>query len=333
MKFANPEAFLLFIPWALVLYWTYTQGPKYRSRLFVPFSNWVDSRPRMSVPTPFRIFLVLRSIALGLLIIALARPQDVLTKTKRNVDAVDMILSFDLSKSMDAVDFKPDRRTVAIKTLKDFIEKRESDRMGLVLFSGEAYLAVPLTLDHKILIEAIEKSSNRLLQDGTAIGQSLAVATHHLRNSKAKSRIIILVTDGDNNMGTVDPDTAAELAKGYGLKIYTVGIGKKGRVQFPVQRVDPFSGRTVTEYQDLYDAVNEELLQDIAQKTGGKFFRAGSANVLEDIFEKIDELEKSEVQYETLVKYREKAWPWIVSGLLLLILEGLLLNTRWRKVP
>jgi Ca-activated chloride channel family protein len=333
MNFANPEAFFLFIPLIAVFLFSRKTGPKLRSRLFVPFSNWVDSRPRFRVPTPFKIFLYFRFLALACLIVGLARPQEVLTKTKRNVDAVDMILSFDLSKSMDAIDFKPDRRTVAIETLKGFIEKRSNDRMGLVLFSGEAYLAVPLTMDHKIVTEAIEKSSNRLLQDGTAIGQSLAVATHHLRNSKAKSRVIILVTDGDNNMGTVDPDTAAELARGYGLKIYTIGLGKKGKVQFPVQRMDPFTGQTITDYQDLYDAVNEELLQEIAQKTGGQFFRAGNQNVLEEIFEKIDALEKSEVQFDTLVRYREKAWQWILAGFLLLILEGILLNTRWRKVP
>ncbi len=332
MRFTNPEAFLLFIPYLLATLYTWRVGVRRRSRLDYPTGTWIDARPKLGLMSPFRLHFLLRSFALAFLIVGLARPQKVLTKENRIVEAVDMVICFDLSKSMEAVDFRPNRRKVAIETIESFIDKRVDDRIGLVLFSGEAYLAVPITHDHKVVKEAIEASSNKYLQDGTAIGQSVAVAVHHLRNSKAKSRVIVLVTDGDNNMGSVEPITAAELAKGYDLKIYAVGIGKKGRVAFPVKAMGPF-GREVETYQYLTDAVNDELLADMANRTGGKSFRAAEDGVLDRIFSEIDRLEKTKVETNTLVRYTELAWPWIWAAVLLLALEGLALNTRWRKVP
>jgi Ca-activated chloride channel family protein len=171
------------------------------------------------------------------------------------------------------------------------------------------------------------------LQDGTAIGQSLAVGVNHLRNSTARSRVLILVTDGDNNMGSVDPPTAAELAKGFGVKIYTIGMGKKGRVKFPVTTMNPFTQREETVYQWLDDAVNDELLEQIAKHTGGRFFRATDSALLEEIFSTIDTLEKTKIDTQTYVRFSELAWPFLVTGLLILLAEALALNTRWRKLP
>jgi len=315
-----------------VAWFQWTRGVRKRSRLDYPTASWIDGRPRFTLPSPFKVHFWLRLAGLSLMIVGLARPQEIFKKQQRIVDGVDIIISFDLSKSMEAVDFRPNRRTVALKTLNDFIAKRPDDRIGLVLFSGEAYLAVPLTTDHDILVDALARSSNKNLQDGTAIGQSLAVAVSHLRRSTAKSRVIILVTDGDNNMGSVDPVTAAELARGYGLKIYTIAIGKKGRVAFPVTVTDPF-GRERTEYAYLTDAINDELLADIARRTGGKSFRAAEDGVLDQIFETINTLEKSKVETNTLVRYGELAWPWIFAAAVLLLSEGLALHTRWRKLP
>jgi Ca-activated chloride channel family protein len=332
MKFANPEAFLLFIPLLAISWYAWTHGIRKRSRVFFPTGSWIDQRPRFTLPSPFRLHFTLRLIALSLMITGLARPQKVSSKTKRTVEAVDIIISFDLSKSMDALDFNPNRRTVAVNTVNRFIGRRPDDRIGLVLFSGEAYLAVPLTVDHKIVQQGVIASSNRGLQDGTAIGQSLAVGVHHLKNSKAKSRIIILVTDGDNNMGSVDPITAAEMAKGYGLKIYTIGIGKKGRVPFPIKTTDAF-GREIEVYQYLTDAVNDELLADIAKRTGGQFFRADKDGILDEIFATIDKLEKTKVETNTLTRFTELAWPFLIVALILTFLEGFALNTRWRKIP
>jgi Ca-activated chloride channel family protein len=333
MNFTHPEALLLLaLVWGVAIYqWRW--GVRKRSRLDYPTGTWIDARPRFTLPSPFRLHLTLRTLALSLLVIALARPQEVFKKEQRTVEAIDMIISFDLSKSMEAVDFRPNRRGVAINTLMNFIDKRPDDRIGLVLFSGEAYLAVPLTVDHAILKEAVVNSSNRNLQDGTAIGQSLAVAVSHLKNSIAKSRVIVLVTDGDNNMGSVDPITAAELAKGFGIKIYAIGMGKKGRVAFPVTQIDPLTGRESQSWAYLTDAANDELLAEIAKRTGGQSFSAQDEGVLQQVFDTVDKLEKTKVETNTLVRYGELAWPWLVVGTLLILLEGLALNTRWRKLP
>jgi Ca-activated chloride channel homolog len=332
VSFQNSLFFLLFIflGGAIVVYLRKTL--RKRSRLFYPTDSWIQGRPRFQFPSPARIHLIFRVVALSFLIVALARPQDVFTKEKKLSEAVDIMISFDLSKSMDAVDFKPNRRTVAIKVISDFIRSRSEDRIGLVFFSGEAYLGVPLTTDHEVLIQRIEESSNRHIKDGTAIGESVAVAVNYLKNSKARSRVILLVTDGDNNMGSVDPETAAELAQGYGLRIYTVAIGKKGIVDFPVTIYDPIRGQQ-TVWQQLTDAINEPLLESMATRTGGRFFRAQDKDVLARIFDTIDQLEKTKVETQTLVRYSEKAWPWIFAGFFLLLIEGLALNTRWRKLP
>jgi Ca-activated chloride channel family protein len=332
MNFAHPEAFLLFIPLILVFIFTQRIGVRLRSRIFYPTDSWMKQRPRFSKPTPFKVHLILRTLALSFIIVALARPQEHAEKVKRTVDAIDMVICFDLSKSMDALDFKPNRRTVAINTISSFIDRRADDRIGLVLFSGEAYMAVPMTLDHDILKDAIRRSSNNQLQDGTAIGQSLAVAVSHLRTSSARSRIVVLVTDGDNNMGSVDPMTAATLAAGYGIKIYAIGIGKKGRVAFPVVRKDAL-GREFEELQYLTDAANDELLQNIAKTANGQFFSATEQKMLGEIFGTIDRLEKTKIETQSFTLVHEKAWPWILMALLLMTLEFVALHTRWRKIP
>lgn len=331
MSFANPEYFLLLIPVLFLAFWVRRFGVRKRSRLFIPFASWIDQRPRFSIPSPFKVHYWLRIPCLLLIVIGLARPQEVFEREKRTIEAVDIVLSFDLSKSMDAVDFRPNRRTVAIRVLQQFIDQRQDDRIGLVLFSGEAFLAVPTTTDHDVVKESLIKSNNKFLQDGTAIGESIAVAVRQLKDSTAKSRVIILVTDGDNNMGSVDPETAADLAQGFGIRVYTIAVGRKGKVDFPVEVQTPLGKQTI--WQSLTDAINEPLLKSIAEKTNGRFFRAVDKNVLESIFQTIDELEKTKVEVDTFVRTSEKAWPWILAAVLLLCLELLALNSKWRKLP
>lgn len=331
MMWANPEAFWLFLPLILCVLYYWTQSVKFRSRLNFPF-DWSLDNSKRQILTPFRMQGILQFLAMSFLIVALARPQKRLEKEKRIVEAVDLMLVFDLSKSMEALDFSPNRRKVAIDTLIQFINKRMDDRIGLVLFSGEAYLSTPLTLDHKLILTNLRNSSNTGLEDGTAIGQSLAVAASHLKNSKAKSRVILLVTDGDNNMGSVDPISAAQIAAGYQLKIYTIGIGKKGRVPYPIMVDDGFGNkRQMLNY--LTDAANDELLQRISDLTGGKFFSATDQDVLPKIFQEIDQLEKSKVEILKQVKITELADMWLWLGLLLLCLQTLGLQTLWRKFP
>ncbi len=331
MTWANPEAFWFFLPLLFAFYFYWRKSIRYRSRLSFPF-DWAVGNSKRQVLTPFRLQGILQFVGMGCLIIALARPQERREKEKRIVEAVDMLLVFDLSKSMEALDFSPNRRRVAIDTLIQFIKRRSDDRVGLVLFSGEAYLSTPLTLDHKLLLSNLVNSSNSGLEDGTAIGQSLAVAVNHLRHSSAKSRVILLVTDGDNNMGSVDPISAAQIAAGYGLKIYTIGLGKKGRVPYPVIVDDGFGQkRQVLNY--LTDAANDELLQRISDLTGGRFFSATDQNILPKIFQEIDRLEKSKVEILKQVKITELADMWMWLGLFLLCLQAFGLQTLWRKFP
>ena len=328
---ANPEAFWLFIPLVLGVFFYYKIAVKHRSRLPFPF-DWSATKGKNPVITPFKMGILLRTIALSCMVIALARPQKREEKEKRIVEAVDLLLVFDLSKSMEALDFSPNRRHVAIEALSKFINRRIDDRIGLVLFSGEAYLSVPLTMDHNMLIKSLEQSSNAGLEDGTAIGQALAVGVNHLRHSTAKSRVILLVTDGDNNMGSVDPISAANLAAGFGLRIYTIGLGKKGRVPYPVYVTDAY-GQKRQMLQYLTDAVNDELLQKIADTTGGRFFSATDQNLLTKIYDDIDKLEKSKVEILKQIKVSELADLWIWLCVSFLLIEGLLLQSIRRKFP
>ena len=331
-EFLNPEALLLFIPLIFGLMILKKFGIKKRARLITPSDHWFDKRPNKRQITPFKIHFILRTLALILLILATARPQQLSINEKRNIDIVDIMIAFDLSKSMDAIDFTPDRRTVALKTIDNFIDQRKSDRIGLTLFSGDAFLSVPLTTDHKFLKRNLNQSNSNHIQDGTAIGQALAVSVNHLKESKSKSRIIILLTDGDNNRGTISPRTAAALAQGYGLKVYTIGIGKKGRVAFPIIQRDAFGNkRKIMNY--LTNALDEKLLQEIATKTGGQFFRAQDPNVLKKVFETIDKLEKTRIEVKKFTKRAELVWPLLFLAFALLILEAIALNTKWRKFP
>jgi Ca-activated chloride channel family protein len=325
------EAFLLFIPLILILFFFFKVSVRFRSRLIFPY-DWSLKNSIQKNLTPFRLQGVLRFLALSALIFALARPQKRKEKEKRIVESIDMIVAFDLSKSMDALDFSPNRRSVAIDRLIEFINQREDDRIGLVLFSGEAYLSAPLTLDHKLLLANLKASSNSGLEDGTAIGQALAVGVNHLKASKAKSKIIILVTDGDNNMGAVDPVTASQIAAGFGIKIYSIGIGKKGRVPFPVTVEDGFGNKKQV-LQYLTDAANDELLEKISNYTGGKSYSAVDENLMGKILSEINQLEKSKVEILKQVKIVEFADLFLWLGLFLLIAEGFALQSFWRKYP
>ncbi|MEI7440670.1 MAG: VWA domain-containing protein [bacterium] len=325
------EAFLLFIPLILGFLFFFRISARFRSRLIFPF-DWSSGISLKKVLTPFRLQGGLRFLALTFLILALARPQKRLGKEKRIVESIDMIVAFDLSKSMEALDFSPNRRTVAIDRLVEFIYHRQDDRMGLVLFSGEAYLSVPLTLDHKLLLTNLKTSSNSALEDGTAIGQALAVAVNHLKNSTAKSKMILLVTDGDNNMGSIDPISASQIAAGFGIKIYSIGIGKKGRVPFPVTVEDGFGNKKQV-LQYLTDAANDELLQKISTYTGGKAYSAIDQSLMGKILTEIDQLEKSKVEILNQSKTVEVADFFLWLGIFLLFAEGFALQSVWRKYP
>lgn len=279
-------------------------------------------------PLPFR--LVIRYLALAFLLIAFARPQQAYQQSERSVDGVDIVLVMDVSASMNIEDLDERARfDVAKETMRGFIHGRKNDRIGFVVFSGEPYTMVPPTLDYGLILRSITDAKSGVLKDGTGIGDGLALAVSRLKESKAKSKVIVLLTDGDNNVGQVDPETAGELAAGFGIKVYTIAIGREGRVKLPIRQKGLF-GQTVTTYQWFDNALNPELLQKISALTSGKFYRVTDASALESVFREIDQLEKSEVKSNERILYEERfAFP-LLMGLLLLTLEQALAFALWR---
>jgi Ca-activated chloride channel family protein len=271
-------------------------------------------------------------LGLFLVVVALARPQEANEKVRRNVEGIDIMIALDISHSMLIEDMKPENRLEsAKKTIRDFVEKRISDRIGLVVFSGESYTRVPLTLDYKLLrqnIQDVETSTN--IKMGTAIGVALGNAVSRLNESTAKSRVVILLTDGENNTGLIDPQTALKIAKGYNVRIYTIGVGRDGQAQLPIYSTD-IMGRKVKRYQPIHSKVNEPLLTQLAKETGGKFYRATNTNALQGVFQDIDSLEKTKIEENRFTQYNEKYQQYLLWGVLLYALGCLLQFTLLKR--
>jgi len=269
----------------------------------------------------------LRLLALACIIVALAQPQTSNDEQQTEGEGIDIILCIDVSGSMTAQDFTPNRLEAAKKVASDFVDRRVADRIGIVIFSGESFTQCPLTTDHDVLKLQIDQIRNGLLEDGTAIGSGLATSVDRLRNSKAKSKIIILLTDGVNNGGLIDPSTAKEIAKAYKIKVYTIGVGTEGVAPTPV------STPMGIVMQNEKVAIDEKLLQNISAETGGTYFRAKDNASLENIYTEIDKLEKSKVQITTFHRYTEKFYPFVFAAMALLLLEVLLKFTVFKKFP
>jgi Ca-activated chloride channel family protein len=282
---------------------------------------------------PARLLLLLKYFAFALMIIALARPQSSYKQTDRTVNGVDIMLLLDVSASMDIEDLgERSRINIARDMMQQFVKGRTNDRIGFVMFSGEPLTMAPPTLDYGLVLKGIQDARIGVLRDGTAIGDGLALAVGHLRDSKAKSKVIVLLTDGDNNLGQVDPATAGELAAGYGIRVYTIAIGKEGRVKMPIKHQGVF-GNTITTYQYFDNALNPELLQIIAKTSNGKFYRVTDENTLASVFKEIDQLEKSEVKSHEKIKYDEAFENPLKFGVFLLIAEEILARGWWRIIP
>jgi len=245
-----------------------------------------------------------------------------------HTEGIDIIIALDISSSMLAEDFHPKNRIVAAKEVgKEFISGRKSDRIGLVVFAGESYTQCPLTLDYDMVKEFMDRVDVGAIEDGTAIGMAIATGLNRLRESKVKSKIIILLTDGQNNRGEIDPLTAAQAATPLSVKIYTIGVGSEGMAPYPVQT--PFGVR----YQNMEVKIDEELLKQVASITGGKYFRATDADKLREIYRIIDQMEKTEIEVKEYRSYTELFLPYALAALGLLTLELLLISTRLRKIP
>lgn len=270
---------------------------------------------------------VIRMLALVFLITAIARPQKKLdddTITEQSIEGIDIVLSLDISYSMKALDFRPNRLEASKEVAKEFIEKRPTDRIGLVVYEGESYTACALTTDHESLLRRLKKIESGQIQGGTAIGMGLATAINRLRDSEAKSKVIILLTDGENNAGKVHPTTAADYAKEYDIRIYTIGVGSKGKVKMPIGK-NSFTGKLVYDYVE--GKIDEKMLTQVAEETGGKYYRAKNKEQLKEIYKEIDKLEKAKIQTQIYKRDVPEAFHlFAMIGLALLLAEWIIKN-------
>ena len=289
----------------------------------------------LKAPRTVRYYLrhapfVLRMAALATLVVALARPQSAEQNTRTNTDGIDIMLALDVSGSMLARDFRPDRLEAAKEVAGSFISDRYGDRIGLVVFAGEAFTQSPLTADQSTLLTLLGRVRSGLIEDGTAIGNGLATAINRLRESEAKSKVIILLTDGVNNRGEIAPQTAAEIAKAQGIRVYTIGVGTEGMAPYPAVDIygTPTGGTVMAKVE-----IDEKTLRSIAEQTGGQYFRATDKAKLKAIYDQINQLEKSKVEVTEHVTYHEQFLLWVLAGLGLLVLEFLFSNLVLKRIP
>ncbi|MGM5631733.1 VWA domain-containing protein [Apibacter raozihei] len=320
LEFANPWFLVLLILIPILLFLKYKKKVKPKS-IAIPnlsalstHSSWLGTiRP---------VVYWLRIVVLILLILAISRPRVVdVAQTLENEKGIDIMLTVDVSLSMLAKDLDPDRLTALKGVAVKFVMERPIDRIGLIAYSGEALTLVPLTIDRNILKQQLEDLKTQTLDGGTAIGVGLATAVNHLKDSKAKSKVVILMTDGVNNDGFVEPATAADIAAKNGIKVYTIGIGTNGWALFPTS-IDAFTGKIYFEKQRV--EIDEELLKEIAKKTGGEYFRATNTQSLQDIYDNINQLEKSDINNLKYYNYTEKYRMFLLPALILLLLELML---------
>ncbi|WP_395048509.1 VWA domain-containing protein [Flavobacterium sp.] len=328
LSFLNPEFFWLFLLIPIASAWLFWKRNQQSASLKISSTQgFKNSNSLLARLKP--LLNVLRLLALSSLIVAMARPRTVdisnQTKTTRGID---IVMAIDVSGSMLAKDLKPNRMEALKDVAADFVEERPNDRIGLVLYASEAYTKTPVTSDKAVVLEAIKGIKyDTVLQDGTGIGMGLATAVNRLKDSKAKSKVIILLTDGVNNAGFIEPETAADIAKQYGIKVYTVGIGTNGMADFPYQMTP--SGQIL--FQMMKVEIDEQLLKTIARKTDGQYFRATSNSKLAEIYASINKLETSEIKELRFYDYDEKFRPFVwLAGFLILVELGLR-NTVYRS--
>lgn len=329
IKFANPHFLWLFLLYIPIILW-------YVKKLRVAEATLKVSTllPFDKLGTSWKTYLryilfAVRLLALGCLIIILCRPQTYDRWSTSETEGTDIMIALDVSTSMLARDFKPDRFEAAKDVASQFISGRESDNIGMVIFAGESFTLVPMTTDKTVLLNYIQDVNMNMLVDGTAIGDGIATAINRIKNGKAKSKSIILLTDGSNNTGVVAPLTAAEIAKNLGIKIYTIGVGKNGEAEYPVGI--NFYGKM--EYQLMPVVIDEATLRSIAQMTGGKYYRATSKNVLKEVFQDIDQLEKTQLDVRNFTHTEDDYMKWAILLLIFIIMDFVARYTILRHIP
>ncbi len=327
ITFANPELLFLLVLLVPVVIWYILRNRSSEASIQISSINGFKLVNPSFKYYMRHVLFSLRVIAIAMLIMALARPQS--TKNWKDVttEGIDIVLALDISSSMLARDFNPNRLEASKEIAKEFIKDRPNDRIGLVVFSGESFTQCPLTTDHSVLINLFEEIESGMVKDGTAIGMGLATAVNRLKNSDTESKVVILLTDGVNNMGSIAPATAAEIATTFDIRVYTIGVGSQGKAPYPVNT--PYGVR----YKDMEVEIDEEVLQQVAAETKGKYFRATNNQKLKNIYQQIDEMEKSKIEVK---KYSEKSEEYLGFALIagvLLLLEVFAKSTIMRGIP
>jgi Ca-activated chloride channel family protein len=328
VTFLNPGFFWLFALIPLAIAWhVWTRKNQSATLKMSSLQGFKNSKSLLIKLKP--ALFVMRILALSALIIAMARPRtvDISSQTK-TTKGIDIVLSIDVSSSMLAKDLKPNRMEALKEVAVEFIKSRPNDRIGLVLYAGESYTKVPVTSDKSVVIDGLSGIRfDQVLQDGTAIGTGLATAINRLKDSKAKSKVIILLTDGVNNSGTIEPETASDIAKEFGIKVYTIGLGSNGMAMYPYS-IAP-NGDFI--FRMMKVEIDEQLMKNIAKNTGGKYFRANSNAKLQTIYDEINKLETTEIEELKFYDYDEKYRPFLIFAGILLLLEVGLRNTVYRS--
>ncbi|NHF58867.1 VWA domain-containing protein [Flavobacteriaceae bacterium TP-CH-4] len=326
IEFANPEFFWLLLLLPVAVLWYFFKRHEQNASLRI--SSIQGFAKEGILPRLKPVLFVFRLLALAAIIVAMARPQteDISTRTK-TTKGIDIVMAIDVSSSMLARDLKPNRLAALKKVAADFIKKRPNDRIGLVAYAGEGYTKTPITSDKSIVLNALREITYGQLNDGTAIGMGLATSVNRLKESKAISKIIILLTDGVNNSGFIEPQTAADLAVEFDIKTYTIGLGTNGNALSPIAYNADGSFR----YGMRQVEIDEELLKDIAKSTGGRYFRATNNEKLEEIYDEINKLEKTEIEEFKYYKYEEKFRPWVLLAGALLLIEWVVRNTFFKS--
>lgn len=317
---------LLVIPALMLVHYIYIELSGRRPHLRVPDVKFWKAGGRSVLGVIRHLPFLLRTIALVMIIIAIARPRSSTKMDKIDTEGIDIVLAMDVSTSMLARDFTPDRISAAKDIAIEFISQRPSDRMGIVVFAGESYTQCPLTTDRATLINLMKEIETGLIEDGTAIGNGLATAVARMQNSDAKSRVVILLTDGVNNSGEITPQTAADIAKTYGIRVYTIGVGANGTAPYPV--MTPWG----VQMQNVEVEIDENLLKNIAETTGGRYFRATDNTKLSEIYSEINKMEKARTTIDSFPIYKELFTGFALIALACLLLE-VLIGFILRRLP
>ena len=327
MKFAHPEFFWLLLVVPVMAYFHFWRESRRTSDFRFPAVALLQSLDKTMRVRLRHLPFVLRVLAVGLLVVVLARPQKFDAETKRKVEGVDIILCMDMSTSMLAEDLKPNRVEAAKKVAQEFVQGRTTDRIGIVPFQAVSWTQCPLTTDISVVVNIIGDLRSGMVEDGTAIGMALATSLNRLRESEAKSKVVVLLTDGQNNRGELDPVTAGQAAQALGIRVYTIGVGTRGYAPYPIETV--FGKR----YQNVPVTIDEDMLKEIATLTGGKYFRATDEKILRQVYQEIDKLERTKIDVEEYRRVAEVFSPYLLGALALLALELMLALWGFRKLP